>query len=304
MMSRTYSMQRFLASKASVDDRALNRGVLDALRAAVSARAGATLRVLELGAGLGNMVARLCDLQLLARAEYTLLDRDTDSLAAGREALRSWAAARAEVQESDHALQVRSPALDLSLRFVASELHEYLERTAPAHTYDLVIAHAVLDLVDVPALLPQLWRALTPGGHAWLTINFDGETILLPALPLDADVLRLYHRSMDRAVGVRGRRGSSRTGRELLEHIPASGGRIVSAGSSDWVVWPDAGTYPGDESYFLHHIVHTIDEELRTHPELDSAAFAQWVTTRHAQVEEGTLRYIAHQLDFLARAPA
>ena len=115
--------------------------------------------------------------------------------------------------------------------------------------------------------------------------------------------MRLYHASMDlRARNGLGA-GDSKTGRHLLQHLPQSGATILEAGSSDWVVWPRDGRYPEDESYFLHHIVHTIDAELSAHPELDAAAFRAWVEARHAQVERGELVYIAHQLDVLGRAP-
>jgi hypothetical protein len=36
---------------------------------------------------------------------------------------------------------------------------------------------------------------------------------------------------------------------------------------------------------------------------LDSAAFAEWTRTRHHQIENDALIYIAHQLDILARMP-
>lgn len=295
-MNRAYTMQRFLASKRSVDDRAINRGVLDALGGALPSRSEG-LRVLELGAGLGNMVERLCELRMLSWASYTLLDRDAQSLAVGREALSTWGQARGSVELAATHLRVRSPEHDLHVRFVQSDIGEFLATSPEAGGYDLVIAHAVLDLLDVPALLPLIWRVLVPGGLAWFTINFDGETILLPSRELDEQVLELYHLSMDR------RTGDSRTGRHLLQHVPASGASILNAGGSDWVVWPTRGAYPGDEAYFLHHIVHTIDGELRDHPRLDQERFRQWVATRHDQVDAGELCYIAHQLDVLARAP-
>ena len=49
---------RYLAAKTTVDDRALNRHVLAELRRIMPAGAP---RVLEVGAGLGTMVARLMD---------------------------------------------------------------------------------------------------------------------------------------------------------------------------------------------------------------------------------------------------
>src|SRR5258705_288990 len=62
---------RYLAAKTTVDDRALNRHVLAELRRLMPAGAP---RVLEVGAGLGTMVARLLDWGVVAPGEYILLD--------------------------------------------------------------------------------------------------------------------------------------------------------------------------------------------------------------------------------------
>lgn len=78
----------------------------------------------------------------------------------------------------------------------------------------------------------------------------------------------------------------------------------MSAGSSDWVVFADKdGCYPADEAYFLHFIIHTIHQALQGHPQLDDHLFEAWIAQRHAQIEAGTLVYIAHQLDILGRRP-
>jgi hypothetical protein len=42
---------------------------------------------------------------------------------------------------------------------------------------------------------------------------------------------------------------------------------------------------------------------LQGHPEIDNSLFEAWIAQRHAQIEAGTLVYIAHQLDFLGRRP-
>jgi len=67
------------------------------------------------------------------------------------------------------------------------------------------------------------------------------------------------------------------------------------------VVCAGANGYPADEAYFLHFIIHTMHTALSGHPDLDAGRFAAWIAQRHAQVEQGTLVYIAHQLDLLGR---
>jgi hypothetical protein len=96
--------------------------------------------------------------------------------------------------------------------------------------------------------------------------------------------------------------GHSQTGRRLFGHLASGGARVLAAGASDWVVYPQVGRYPTDEAYFLHHIIATIAAELTLHPELDAGAVAAWVTLRHAQITRGVLVFQAHQLDFLGRA--
>jgi hypothetical protein len=160
-----------------------------------------------------------------------------------------------------------------------------------------------MDLVDLQTLLPGMMRLLEGRGLLFLSLNFDGDTVLLPAITPDFDdrVIRLYHRSMDERT-VDGRpAGDSRTGRRLLIRLLQCKTDILAAGASDWIVYPRRRRYPRRESYFLHHIVHTIDEELAHHPEIDPDRFKAWIAKRHAQIENGELVFMAKHIDVLAR---
>ena len=224
----TFDYARYLAAKTTVDDRALNRHVLAELRRLMPAGAP---RVLEVGAGLGTMVARLMDWGAVGAGEYILLDADRQLLDRSRRWLRDWAAARGlRCDPLPDGLRVG----DLRVRLVHAELGSYLEAAhgAPA---DVLIANAVLDLVDVPAVLPGLLRLLVPGGVYWFTINYDGESIFAPGHPHDDQIMRAYHRDMDERVRY-GQAGESRTGRRLFHHLRAAGAPALAAGSSDWVV--------------------------------------------------------------------
>src|SRR6201982_2115507 len=146
-------LPRYLAAKTTVDDRALNQHVLAGLRRLMPAGAP---RVLEVGAGLGTMVARLMDWGVVGTGEYILLDADRQLLEDSRRWLRDWAAARG--LRSDllpDGLQVG----DLRVRLVHAELGSYLEAPHGAALADVLIANAVLDLVDVPTVLPGLLRS-------------------------------------------------------------------------------------------------------------------------------------------------
>jgi SAM-dependent methyltransferase len=289
---------RYLAAKTTVDDRALNRHVLAELRRLMPAGAP---RVLEVGAGLGTMVARLMDWGAVGAGEYILLDADRHLLDCSGQWLRDWAAARG----------LRSDLLpdgvqvgDLRVRLVHAELGGYLEAGHGALA-DVLIANAVLDLVDVPAVLPGLLRLLVPGGVYWFTINYDGESIFMPGHPHDGKVMQAYHRDMDERIRYGRPAGDSRTGRRLFHNLRAAGAPALAAGSSDWVVsaGPD-GNYPGDEAYFLGSILSTIRSALRSRQAwVEPGDLADWLAVRGRQLAAGELVYLAHQLDFVGHAP-
>jgi len=193
---------------------------------------------------------------------------------------------------------------DLRVRLEHAELGGYLE-VAHGALADVLIANAVLDLVDVPAILPGLLRLLVPGGGYWFTINYDGESIFAPGHPHDDQVMRAYHRDMDERVRYGRPAGESRTGRRLFHYLRAAGAPALAAGASDWVVsaGPD-GNYPADEAYFLRSILSTIQNALRSRPDrVEPADLTDWLAVRGRQLAAGELVYIAHQLDFVGRSP-
>jgi SAM-dependent methyltransferase len=303
-----YSLVRYLLAKKPIDDRALNQSVLAQLKSAVRERQGLEpLRVLEIGAGVGTMVTRLCEWDVIGNADYTLVDTDATSLAAAERELTRWA--RSGERNANGTLRLRSAPgprgshAELDLRFVHADALELVVAPESHQRYDLVVANAVLDLMEQRSALERILRAIKPGALFWFSINFDGETIFLPEAELDDTVTRLYHQNMDERVRDGKPSGDSKSGRHLLELVPQVGASLVAAGSSDWVVFPRAGAYPNDEAYFLHHIVHFVHGALTGHAELDAARFEAWVRERHAQIDRGELFYIAHQLDLLGRAP-
>lgn len=269
---------RYLAAKKTVDDRALNKEVWLALRDHLPPEPA----IVEVGAGIGTMVERLVEQGFIERGRYTAVDNHPPNIDTARQRLAHL-----------------PPTLHLEL--VADDLFAFAGQVHGRDRWDVLIAHAVLDLLDIPTALPVLFSLLKPGGLFYFSLNFDGATILEPAIdpPFDALVEQLYHRTMDeRLVGGRPS-GDSRSGRHLFTHLKNQGADIVAAGSSDWVVWARHGRYPADEAYFLHFIIRTMSQALHGHPELPADLFAQWVTQRHAQIESGDLVYIAHQIDFL-----
>jgi SAM-dependent methyltransferase len=304
---KQFSFSRYLAAKKSVDDRALNQHVWEALvRNLPQPVPGAPLRVLEIGAGIGTMLERMLEWELLSYADYTAIDSQSESIAHVRQRLPSWADAHGYSCQEGHPnnWMLERQMHRIEARFEACDLFKFITRETGRRKWDLLVAHAFLDLMDIPNTLKQLTRLLVPSGLVYFTINFDGATILEPELDpeLDERIQKLYHQTMDQRITDGRFSGDSRAGRHLFEHLKHSGIQVLDAGASDWVVFPEAQGYPEDQAYFLHFIIDTIRQALSGHPEVNSRRFVEWVNERHAQVERAQLVYIAHQLDFLGKA--
>jgi hypothetical protein len=304
-----YSFRHYLAAKKSVDDRALNQQVWCSLQQALAeSGASSPLRVLEVGAGIGTMVERVLDWNLLpGSALITAVDADPETISEARERLPRWGAgAGFEVSPGlDETIILRKPARQVTIRLEAADIRQLARRDGQRQQWDLLLAHAFLDLVHIPTALPALLALLCPGGFFAFTITYDGLTVFEPPIDpaFDAQVMALYDCKMDERLVDGQPSGDSRAGRHLFEHLRLAGAELLAAGASDWVAFPGPEGYPEDESYFLHHIIHTIEGALRGHPELDAARFTDWIARRHEQVEREELVYIAHQVDILGRVP-
>ena len=292
-----YSFPHYLLAKQSVDDRALNKDVFAALRPRLPEN---PLRITEVGGGIGTMLARLLRWEVLSQAEYTLVDEMTENIEFSRAWLPGWAEDNGFEAKSAgrNELRIFDAQRNLRVKLVQADVFDFIaQKPEPA---DLLIAHAFLDLLPMPEGLYKLFTLTKE--LAWLTLNFDGVTSLEPVIDadLDARIERLYHETMDTRPGG----GDSLSGRHLFGYLEQAGVEILSAGASDWVVYPVHGRYPADEAYFLRFILHFIEESLGNHPEMDPVAFANWLGERRTQVELGELVYIAHEMDFLCRVPS
>lgn len=270
---------RYLSSKRSVDDRALNRRVWDQM----VSRAKAGPRVLEIGGGIGTMIERVVEEDRLHPRSWTMIDADPTLVAeAGRRV---------------------GTAVPFPVDLVAEGLEPFLHST-PA-PFDLVIASAFLDLVDAARILPRMAPLCVPSGLFLFSITFDGLTALEPEIDPDLDrrIVELYHRTMDERVTDGARSGDSRSGRHLLTLLPRSGYRIVAAGSSDWIVHPTDGAYHADERYFLSCILGFFEQSISARPEMDRKELDYWLRLRRDQLARAELVFLAHHLDVLAARP-
>lgn len=278
---------RYLISKKTVDDRSLNAHVWETMVESLPDR---PLEILEIGAGVGTMIERFLERGVALRGTYTTVDADPT--------LAKVMAHRLQKIGFDQNQQLGG----LQIQNVCADLHDFLEEQR-GDRWDVVIAHAFMDLVSIPETVPRVLNLLKEGGVFYFSVTYDGEMALLPEIDpnLDEDIVRYYHQSMDERLS-RGRpSGDSRSGRHLLVHLQELAQSVLAVGSSDWVVGSVGGQYMGDEAYFLHFIVDTIGNQLNDHPHLISQRFQNWITKRHEQIDQGKLIYLAHQLDIVGQ---
>ena len=291
---------RYLAAKKTIDDRALNHYVWETLcQALPQTTGGGPANILEIGAGIGTMLERIVDRDLLTGpATYVATDSDPNQLKAARQYLAQWAKRRGHnlSWSGEHRGRLRTAKADIFLMLELAGIEELAaERPHSPGLFHLMIAHAVLDLVDFPVLLPRLLPRLTNNGLAYCTCNFDGETVFLPECEGEEEIIRCYHASMETRLT-----GASHTGRRLLTFLQRPGLELLAAGSSDWVIHPRDHRYLTDEAFFLHAIIATVTREL-TRKKSPPANLDIWSRTRHRQVETGELSFLARHLDLLAK---
>lgn len=295
-----YSFQRYLDAKRPVDERARDRRVAAAFREALGARDD-PLAVCDLGAGTGPMIERLLAWTDDRAVRYTAVDADGSLLDAAAENVAARARARGHaVERTDDGLVVDRGGTPFAVTLRTGDALAHLDDRAGA--YDAVVAQAFLDLTPVESTVERIATALGEGGLGYFPITFDGVTGLVPAVDpdLDEQIERRYHHHMDTTEKVGGT-GDSRAGRHLLTAVPATGGEVVAAGGSDWVVTPSGDGYPGDEAYLLSHLVETIRGALADDESIADDRLAAWVRRRHDQIDRAELSYLTHQLDVLAR---
>jgi SAM-dependent methyltransferase len=300
-----YSFIRYLSAKKSVDDRALNQEVWDSLAASLPDTSPENpLRILEIGAGTATMLVRMLERNLIDFAEYTAIDTNEECINFGKHQIPIMVSEQGYAIKEDYAGGILlGENTWVKFRLEEADLHDFITEYEGSKTWDLIVAHAFLDLVHVRRTLPMLFNLCEAGGLLYFTLNYDGLTIFEPTIQpaFDKMVLSAYDKTMDQRLVDGLPSGDSHTGRHLFNHLKDVGVQIIAAGSSDWVVHPSPDGYPRDEAYFLHYIIHTIDEALKEDPDIDPDGFKGWIAERHAQVDRQDLVYIAHQIDIVGK---
>ena len=152
-----YSFPRYLLAKQSVDNRALNKDVISAMKASLPDK---PLTLTEVGAGIGTMLVRLMRLDMISQATYTLVDGMAENIEFAALWLPQWASENdLEIKGEKYDFRIYDEKRDIFVKLVQADVFEFIARNlAPA---DLLIAHAFLNLLPMPESLPKLF-ALTP----------------------------------------------------------------------------------------------------------------------------------------------
>lgn len=296
----------FLDAKFDLDERSL---AADVRRACFDALADRDrLRCLDVGAGTGAMARRLLDAGPAARSvEIVLLDRDEGLLARARETLAADLARRGLSVfrgEDTSRLDAHDGHRRIGLRFDCCDVGDFEPRAG--ERYDVVTAHAFMDIVPMRPLLPRIADWLAPRGLFYATSNYDGATALFPMYADEAfegELLRRYDASMEaRRVGGEPT-GGMHSGRRLHAMLPDAGFEILAWGSSDWNIVPQHGRLRRGDAVVVAVLLDAIERENQAH--CDAHRLAAWRRDRCALAEAGRLGAIVHQIDVLAvRAPS
>ncbi|ARS89286.1 class I SAM-dependent methyltransferase [Natrarchaeobaculum aegyptiacum] len=306
----------YLEARRPVDDRALDDRVFEQFAAALAAHSAGDdepLRIVEVGGGIGTMIARLVERNVLAGSvRYRLIDREAALVDRAREVLPDWLeAAGCTVERTPTGLVARSrpqsvasgsaPGLELE---VILEVGDAFTVSTDGTGADAVIVSAVFDLVDLERALPWLASALQPGGLCYAPLTYDGATGFAPVDPLDDRLERLYHRHMDE---IRDEPGGSRAGRRLVGSLERDDQPfcVLAVGGSDWVLRPHerSSTVASAERVVLGHLLETIDDALADVPvsTVEQRTRQRWRDRRERELEAGELTAFVRHVDVLAR---
>lgn len=295
MNPESFDYTAYLATKKAIDDASLNPDVWQTFThwLAQSQRPGRdTLTLLEAGAGTGTMILRLLENGLSGDITYTAIEMEPDFRQAAAETLRAWCAANGYHWEklSPSCWHLHHGDTRVAIQWHTADLLA-IQDVVPAASCDLLLAHAVVDLLPVPRYLPVLLDRLVPGGGFLFSINYAGETVFTPPHELDEAVMTAYHGDMDKRFAIAGWR-PSHTGNLLGPWLEDAGHALLAQGPSDWRL-PSPDCPPAMAGPFVANILDTVESALPALPGINA-----WLADRRRQLADESLRFRAANRDF------
>lgn len=294
------SFAEYLEAKFALDERSLNREVrgafLDALRSLPQ------IQCLDVGAGTCATLRRLLNSGLTTPLFLTALDRDSALLDIARQDAAAWLCAlRLELRINEEgAIRTHGERLT-TIRFAAGELKDH----RPDRPYNVITAHAFLDIAPLPQALRRFAAWLQPGGYLYASSNYDGDTALLPVYgdaDFEARLLGHYNHTMERRRVDGQATGGAYCGRRLHGLLLQYGFDILAYGSSDWNITPFLGEYRDGDAVCLKALLEMIRGEGQSSGLFHQDQLERWREDRLLLLRQRRLGLIIHQLDFLARS--
>ncbi|MGE3909515.1 MAG: hypothetical protein AB7K36_09200 [Chloroflexota bacterium] len=280
----------WLAARQPYDDAALDRAAVQAIQ-----DWGRTLPpayapvVVDLGSGTGAALDRAVRWLAPRRVVGYAVDQDATLLE------------RLAVPDTS-TCRLPTPA-----RLVGDLLEPLAGLGGPADgTVDLVIGHALADLLPLDRLAARAAALLRPGGLVHLALAYDGQTIFEPALcpagaAHEAVILTAFHQHMDRQRNTVPTYGGSTSGRRLGAALAAAGLEIVTDAPAIWHVRASDGP---EGVQVLTWLLRFVAGAARETGGVSARDLARWEDARRSALADGTLAAWVHHRDVLACAPA
>src|SRR6185436_18198653 len=122
-----YSFPHYLLSKQTVDDRALNKDVLNALRVHMPPE---PVSIIEVGGGIGTMLKRLIQWGILCNGDYILVDAMEANITYARAWIPRWAAEAGLSVERfrQNELRLCDPARDVRISLKCADVFDFIQR--------------------------------------------------------------------------------------------------------------------------------------------------------------------------------
>lgn len=262
----------YLEAKRSIDDRSINRAVWDRMVEIAARVPGDQLRIAEIGAGTGTMIDRMRDWGFFAAVDTRRITYD------------GW-------EPNPDTAEVLERRVSRAREFASARVHTE-DIQAATGPFDLVIAHAVVDLFTPETTVGLAERLLSEDGALYASIVFDGVTVFEPVVDaaLDRAILDRYHHSMTQGFG-----------RSQVYRLWQAGFSVTATGGSSWIIPPSRQGPDEDERQLITTVLDMMRESIEPDGVVTRPALDQWVQTRRKQLTAGELFFAAHQIDFLVQ---
>lgn len=294
----------YLEAKYPLDSRSLNQDTLETLKATIHPMK--QVRCLDLGTGTGAMLKRVIEMDLMASFDITGLDIDPSLLAIAAKKLTECLHKNGfRTEKSETGICAHRNQQTIRIHFECASILNW-KHNAAYPRFDLVTAHAFMDILPLKPVIDKVRTFLKPSGLFYSTLNYDGNTTLFPDYSnrnFEEKILKHYDRSMEcRRINGQST-GGAYSGRRLINLLSAMEFTINSYGSSDWNITPLNGQYRDDDATCLESLLTMIYGEAYKSDNFEPDSLSNWYTNRLQTISADTLGMIVHQLDILATAP-